>query len=93
MSVMSPRTPVTSRLRPQYQELLFRFVFHGVSQVLVLRSVRILFDRFVLGMFLVNKEVKIAEGAALPPRFLARVKNASARCHQDTKSFASANPL
>ena len=57
MSVMSPRTPVTSRLRPQYQELLFRFVFHGVSQVLVLRSVRFLFDRFVLGMFLVNKEV------------------------------------
>ena len=32
---MSPRKSATSRLRPQYQALLHRFVFQGLLQVLV----------------------------------------------------------
>ena len=33
---MSPRKSATSRLRPQYQDLLYRFVFQGLLQVLVI---------------------------------------------------------
>ena len=59
MSVMSPRKSATSRLRPQYQDLLYRFVFQGLLQVLVFAGLYgfLVLQFWVLVLFHDNQEV------------------------------------